>query len=154
MTQKQKNYIKFLIKSIHSSEMYKNVYAHDRELYETMLENRFGAKSSKDMSIEELIALDNFVNKRDGLQVTPKKVYSTKNQISYIKTLWVTNSREKTIESLLQLASKILKKPVKDLDKISKKEAGQLIASIKDITPPVKVKSANNPNFRPLKKDK
>lgn len=162
MTIKQKNYKAALIKSIHSSDMYKNIYADDRELYETMLENRFKVKSSKDMGIDELIALDNFMNKRDGLRTTPKKVYATQNQVNYIKTLWVANSRTKTIESLLELVSKILKRKVTDLDMISKKEASQIIASVKDIKPPVKVQSANNANFKalnaksykPLRKDK
>ncbi|WP_294962348.1 hypothetical protein [Sulfurimonas sp.] len=80
MTDKQKRYKVALIRSIHCSDMYKNVYADDRELYETMLENRFGVSSSKKLGIEELIALDSFVNNKGGLRLAPKKVYATKNK--------------------------------------------------------------------------
>ncbi|WP_294962350.1 hypothetical protein [Sulfurimonas sp.] len=74
--------------------------------------------------------------------------------MSYIKTLWTANSRDKSIESLLKLVTKILKKPINDLDNITKDEAGKIIASIKNIKPPVKVQCANNAEFKPTKKAK
>ena len=88
MTDKQKRYKASLIRSIHCSAMYKNVYAPDRDLYEAMLSNRFNVKSSKDMSIQELLQLDSFMNKKDGLRLAPKKVYASQNQTNYIITVW------------------------------------------------------------------
>ena len=147
MTDKQRRYKSALIKSIHCSDMYKNIYAHDRDLYESMLQNRFGVDSSKKLGIEELISLDRFMNKKDGLQIVPKKIYATKNQIAFIKTLWGANSKEKTISSLLKLVSKVLQKEVERLEDIAKNEAGKVIASIKNIKPPVKPKVANNVDY-------
>ena len=135
MTEKQRRYKKALIRSIHCSDMYKNIYANDRDLYETMLKNRFGVTSSKELSIEELISLDRFVNKKDGLQIVPKKIYATKNQIAFIKSVWGANSKEKTLSSLLKIVSKVLKREVERLEDITKKEAGMVIAGIKNIKP-------------------
>ena len=145
MTDKQKRYKASLIRSIHCSAMYKNVYAPDRDLYEAMLSNRFNVKSSKDMSIEELLQLDSFMNKKDGLRLAPKKVYASQNQINYIITVWAKNSRDKSLESLLKLATKILKKPINDLSKITKKEGSSLIAVVNNIKP---LSVANNTDYK------
>lgn len=147
MTEKQRRYKSALIRSIHCSDMYKRVYADDRELYKHMLQSRFGVTSSKELGIKELIALDRFMNRKDGLQVVPKKVHATKNQIAFIKTLWGANSRDKTLSSLLKLVSKILKREVEELESISKKEAGAVIASIKNMKPPAKPKAVNNVDY-------
>ena len=145
MTDKQKRYKASLIRSIHCSAMYKNVYAPDRDLYEAMLSNRFNVKSSKDMSIQELLQLDSFMNKKDGLRLAPKKVYASQNQTNYIITVWRKNSRDKSLESLLKLATKILKKPISDLSKITKKEGSSLIAVVNNIKP---LSVANNTDYK------
>ena len=145
MTDKQKRYKASLIRSIHCSAMYKNVYAPDRDLYEAMLSNRFNVKSSKDMSIEELLQLHSFMNKKDGLRLAPKKVYASQNQTNYIITVWRKNSRDKSLESLLKLATKILKKPISDLSKITKKEGSSLIAVVNNIKP---LSVANNTDYK------
>ena len=51
MTKKQKNYKKALLKLVHISKMYKEVYANDRELWEEFLNNNYGVKSSKFLSV-------------------------------------------------------------------------------------------------------
>jgi len=134
MTRKQKEYKKALIRSIHCSPLYKKIYANDRELYEEMLFNNFGVRSSKDLSIDELKNLNNFMHKKE-LRLAPKKVYASKQQIAFIKALWLERSKFKFGYSLLNFAKKALKKEIKDLTKITKKEAKQLIASIKSLKP-------------------
>ncbi|WP_324172006.1 phage protein GemA/Gp16 family protein [Sulfurimonas sp.] len=150
MTEKQRNYQSALIKSIHSSELYKDVYSDDRELYEAMLENTFGVLSSKKLSIEELINLNNFMNKKGELRVAPKKVGSTTNQINFIKTLWSKNSRNKDLNSLLTQVKKVIKRDINALESLTKDEAGKVIASIKNIKPEPKLKlnPSNNTNYK------
>jgi phage gp16-like protein len=148
MTDKQRRYKSSLIKSIHSSQLYKDVYCDDRELYETMLENTFGVTSSKKLSIEELINLNNFMNKKGELRVAPKKVGATTNQINFIKTLWTNNSRNKDLNSLLTQIKKVIKRDINALESLTKDEAGRVIASIKNIKPPAKQQSVNNTDYK------
>lgn len=150
MTEKQRRYKSSLIKSVHSSEVYKDVYKDDRDLYEAMLENTFGVTSSKKLSIEELINLNNFMNKKGELRVAPKKVGATTNQINFIKTLWTHNSRKKDLTSLLTQVKKVIKRDVNALENLRKDEAGRVIASIKNIkpTPKPQLNPANNTNFK------
>lgn len=135
MTTKQKNYKKGLIRSIHTSKLWREVYSTNRGFYESMLEHSFGVKSSKDLSIEELKRLDDFMNKRDredGICV-PRVIVASKQQISFVQTLWIRNSREKSIDSLLKFATRILKREVEDITSISKKEASALIGAVKKV---------------------
>ena len=55
------------------------------------------------------------------------------------------NSRDKSLESLLKLATKILKKPISDLSKITKKEGSSLIAVVNNIKP---LSVANNTDYK------
>ena len=150
MTTKQKAYKSSLIRSIHTSPLYSEIYSDDRELYETMLENTFGVKSSKKLSIEELINLDNFMHKRGELRLVPKKVGATTNQINFIQTIWSKNSRNKDLKSLLTQVKKVIKRDVSALENLTENEAGKVIASIKNIKPEPKLKlnPANNKNYK------
>ena len=145
MTQKQRNYKTALIRSIHTSPLYKDIYAHDRELYEEMLFNRFGVRSSKKLSIAELKNLDDYMNKRNNA-VTPKKVYATPNQVSFILATWEQNSLQKDIFSLMKLVRKVTKnQSLDDLNHLTRQEASAVIAAVKNIEP---IKAANNPEYK------
>ncbi len=66
MTKKQRYFKAYLIKRVHTSKLYTDIYSKDRELYEDMLKNSFGVKSSKYLSIEELIRLVDFLNGKEA----------------------------------------------------------------------------------------
>jgi len=141
MTKKQRAYKQALIRSIHTSPLWRSVYSNDRELYEEMLFNTFGVKSSKELSIDELKSLDDFMHQRKK-EVAPKGVYATKQQIAFIQTLWFERSTFKFGFSLLRFASRVFKRDVSDITKITKKEAKQLISAIKALKPLVPVNNA------------
>ncbi|SFP61365.1 phage protein GemA/Gp16 family protein [Hydrogenimonas thermophila] len=134
MTKRQRAYRQSLIRSIHTSPLWHEVYGNDRELYETMLFNTFRVKSSKELSIEELKSLDDFMHRRTD-RVAPGGVYASKQQISFIQTLWFEKATFKLGFNLLKFASRVLKRDVRDLTKITKKEASRLIAGIKALKP-------------------
>ena len=134
MTKRQRAYKQALIRSIHTSPLWREVYGKDRELYESMLFNTFGVKSSKELSIEELKSLDDFMHCRVK-RIAPEKVYASKQQISFIQALWFERATFKFGVNLLEFASRVLKRDVKDLNKITKKEASKLIAGIKALKP-------------------
>ncbi len=142
MTKKQTNFKIGLIKSVHCSAMYKEVYADDRELYEGMLQRAYGVKSSKELGIEELVELSKFLNKKGELRLAPNKVYATKNQVSFIKSCWRANSRNKDLIGLLKLVKKIVKRDVNSVSKIYKSEAGGVISAVKSIKPDVPVNNS------------
>ena len=54
MTKKQKAYKNALLRRVHTTKKYLEVYARDRELWETFLQNSYGVTSSKDLTIDEL----------------------------------------------------------------------------------------------------
>jgi len=145
MTQKQRNYKKALIKSIHTSPLYNEVYKEDRELYETMLNNRYVVKSSKDLEIDQLIDLNNFLNKKESKTTLKKVTGITKNQLSFILTLWENNSMHKDMFSLLKIIKRVTKREISSIEELTKKEAGVVIASIKNMKP---ITAANNTNYK------
>ena len=142
MTKKQKFYKNSLLRAIHTSKLYTSVYAKDRVVYEEMLKNSFGVKSSKDLGIDELKRLVAFL---DGRVHSIQKEYLTTNQKSYIVVMWAKKSLFKDEKSLLMFAKRILKREVKELEEITKREAMGLIAAINNLAP---FKSANNKTYR------
>jgi len=90
MTQKQKIYKASLVKAIHISKLYIDIYSKDRELYEDMLFNNFVIKSSKNLSIDELKRLVLFLG---GSSTTSLKVKLINNQALFLLTLWREKSR-------------------------------------------------------------
>ncbi len=146
MTKKQKAYKNSLLRKVHTSRTYLEVYSKDRELYEQMLKNSFGVKSSKDLSIDELKRLVDFL---DGKSNEIKKDLITTNQKSYILVMWGKKSLFKDENSLLKFAKRILQRDVNSIDKITKREAIKLIAAVKNLKP---LAPANNPNFKGIPK--
>jgi len=130
MTKKQRNYKQALIKAVHTSLMYKGIFAHNRDMYEDFLENHFGVKSSKDLSIGELKKLVDYLNHKSDKIETDR---ASDNQIAYLVSVWMDKSSEKTYDSLIAFSEKILKKKVKNLEQLSKKEASKMIAVVNNL---------------------
>lgn len=137
MTKKQKAYKKALLRKVHMTKTYLDVYAHDRELWEDFLQASYGVRSSKDLSIDELRNLVDVLEAKASI----KRKDATLNQINYILALWQKNSTNKDIFSLLKLAKKILKREIKDLKELNYKEASALIGVVRKLKAP---KPVNN----------
>ena len=140
MTKKQVGYKIALIKQIHCSPAWRDVYRDHRGLYEHMLMAHFEVKSSKDLSIDELKSLLEFMNGKSAI----KKVLATNNQLAYIVTLWQKNSMYKDMFSLLKFIKNKFGLDVKELKDISKRDVTKVIGAVKNIKP---LKHSNNINY-------
>ena len=130
MTQKQRVYKQALIKQVHISKLYVDVYSKDRELYEDMLTNNFGVKSSKDLDIEQLIKLVKFL---DGQTFVSLKTTSTKNQIAFLLTLWKQKARNKDEKSLLNLIYMRFKISLNSIYDLEKKDFKKVVAVLQNM---------------------
>ena len=130
MTQKQRAYKQALIKQVHTSKLYIDVYSKDRELYEDMLTNNFGVKSSKDLDIEQLIKLVKFL---DGQTFVSLKTTSTKNQIAFLLTLWKQKARNKDEKSLLNLIYMRFKISLNSIYDLEKKDFKKVVAVLQNM---------------------
>jgi len=130
MTQKQRAYKQALIKQVHISKLYVDVYSKDRELYEDMLTNNFGVKSSKDLDIEQLIKLVKFL---DGQTMTSLKTTATKNQIAFLLTLWKQKARNKDEKSLLNLIYMRFKISLNSIYDLEKKDFKKVVAVLQNM---------------------
>lgn len=130
MTQKQRAYKQALIKQVHISKLYVDVYSKDRELYEDMLINNFGVKSSKDLDIEQLIKLVKFL---DGQTFVSLKTTATKNQIAFLLTLWKQKARNKDEKSLLNLIYMRFKISLNSIYDLEKKDFKKVVAVLQNM---------------------
>ncbi len=130
MTQKQKHYKASLIKQIHTSKLYVEVYKNDRDLYELMLMSNYNVSSSKDLSIEQLLKLLAFLNQKT---TSIEKIYATKNQINFIKTLWDQKAQNPDEKSLLKLIYNRFKIDLKNIEDLEKKDFKKVIALVQNL---------------------
>jgi len=132
MTKKQKNYKKALLKLVHTSKMYKEVYANDRELWEEFLNNNYGVKSSKFLSISELEGLVDYLNYRTTkIKVEP----ATMNQIRYMNHLWNKKGRVKGVFGLLKFIRGRMGFDVLKLKDLTKEQATKVIIGLEKLSP-------------------
>ena len=124
-----------LLKSVKATETFKSTYAKDESLLKAMLENRFNKQSLDELSDYQLEELGKYLKKLDSYGIG-KKELATKNQISYIAALWAgtCKTREDNNEkSILAHIKKMLKRDVKSLEALSKKEADVIIGGLKTL---------------------
>ena len=127
MTKKQQNYKKALLRLVHTSKMYKEVYANDRELWEEFLKRTYGVKSSKYLSISELEGLVDYLNYRTKkIKVEP----ATNNQIRYMTHLWEKKGKIKGVFGLLKFVRKRMGFNVFKLKDLSKEQATKVIIAL------------------------
>jgi len=132
MTAKQKQFKRQLIMKVHTSKLYQEVYRHDRELYEEMLKNHFGKQSSKELDIDQLVALVDFLNgKKEQLPRMIKKDAASFSQVRMIKELWDKVARDKSDDALRAFMHRITKNLYLHTDKIGKKDAQKVIVALK-----------------------
>ena len=133
MTQKQQDYKKLLVMQVHRTKLWFDVYSHDRELYETMLVNNFGVKSSKELDIDNLKKLIKFLNGGKMIYTKPNVGAITKNQALFLITLWRQNARNKDDEALLKLIYKRFKISLNSIYELKKGDFKKVVAVLKNI---------------------
>lgn len=130
MTKKQKDAHAALIKQVHTSIRYQNYYRNEREEYVKMIEDSFGKKSSRDLSVSELIILVDYLNmRRESLPTfTPKQ--STSAQVWKIMQLWEAKARDKSDAALLSFCKRIIKKEYETPNMMEFNEAQKVIFAL------------------------
>jgi len=133
MTPKQKALKKSLIMKVHTSKLYNEVYRHDRELYEEMLQNHFGTTSSKKLDITQLMVLVDFLNRKRSVlpRIIKNDTAASAAQMHTIKTLWGSVARDKSDDALRKFIHRITKNLYLHLENISKKDAQAVIVALK-----------------------
>jgi hypothetical protein len=129
MTKKQKEYKKVLLKLVHTSKMYKEVYSEDRELWEEFLKRNFGVKSSKDLSINELVRLVDYLN----YKTSELKEKATINQIKYMCYLWDKKGKIKGVFGLIKFIRERMRFRVLKLKDLTKEEATKIIIALEKL---------------------
>ncbi|NOQ30013.1 MAG: DUF1018 domain-containing protein [Helicobacteraceae bacterium] len=131
LSPKQQTYHQSLIKLVHTSLKYRNYYKDNRDEYEELLLTHFRVESSKELSIDELIQLVDYLNhKRDSLP-TQKMVSAA--QLMKIKSLWADRAIDKSTIALLKFSSKITQKALSSIKLLTLGEAQKLIISLNNL---------------------
>lgn len=144
MTPKQKAYKNALLKKLHLSIRYLNLYKDNDELYRKFLHENFGVKSSKDLSIETLKKLVDYMNLKVKLKKASSSFKITQNQLNYLLELWRERSMHKDIFSLMRFTKKLIHREIHNLEELSKQEANTMITAVRNIQ---KQTFVNNPNY-------
>lgn len=136
MTTKQKAYRSKLLSKIHLSPLYRTVYANDRDLWESFLENGYGVTSSADLAISELENLADYLIGKvkvllPDLSKRPTKVgYATKPQISKIEAMWRNIARDNSDMALRNFINRQVKTRPLHLSNLTQKEATVIIVTL------------------------
>jgi len=131
LTAKQKAFKKKLIQKIHLSKKYKEFYKDNRDVYRDLIKKHFGADSSTDMNIEQLISFCDWMN--DKIKALPviNKNSASSSQLEALKNLWREKARDKKDSALRAFIYRITKNNYLHIQNISKKDAQTMIAILK-----------------------
>lgn len=142
MTAKQRSFQISLLRRLHTSPRYKHLYADDPIAYRAFLKMQLGVDSAKDLSLDTLIALTEYLEmKRDE----PPTNYASSQQIGYLRHLWQDHSFMKDDYSLMHFCQRILKRKVDDFETLAPQEAPRMIAAVKALK---KRSQANNLTYQ------
>jgi len=131
MTAKQKAYHKALVQSVHISKKYRAFYKDDREAYEQMLYNAFGKRSSKDLSVDQLTKLVEWLNGRTDTLPTYKPDTISESQVELLRDLWRRYAKNKDDTALLGFVKRVGKKAYMRVELIDKQSATKVITALK-----------------------
>lgn len=124
---------------IHTSKRYIQNYKDNQDEYVELLQEHFGASSSKDLDLTNLIIFNDYMNcktlklpyRKTKAKSTLCKGLVTKAQLKMIVGLWNDFARDKSDEALLEFVNKQTKKLYMHVHMISKPEAQQIIPILK-----------------------
>jgi len=132
MTPKQKQLHASLIKALHISRRYKEYYKENRDEYKELLSEHFGVESSKELGIDELIGLVEWMNfKLDVLPQQKAYHHCTQAQLRMMQGLWNSFARDSSEDALLEFVNRIIHKRYLHLHMLSKSEAQKVIPVLK-----------------------
>lgn len=141
MTKKQRAYQISLLRALHLSPRYKNLYADNQVAYRHFLKEKLGVESSKELKIGVLKELvEYFEFKRDE----PPTNKASTQQVNFLKHLWVKNATNKDFESLFNFLKNKINSRLSAIYELTPKECGQAIAIVEKLKPTL---YANNPNY-------
>lgn len=130
MTPRQKVAKTSLIKQVHTSQRYRNYYRDNRDEYEALLQNSFGKKSSKALSVGELIMLVDYLNMKRSSLPEFEQAKASAPQLYKIEQLWSAKARDKSTAALLGFVERITSKRLNVLSDLGKGEAAKLIVAL------------------------
>lgn len=131
LTAKQKAYHKALVQYVHVSKKYRAYYKDNRDEYEEVLERAFGVRSSKELSVDDLTVLVDWLNhRRDDLPVhRPDKI--TDAQEVMLRDLWGRYAKDKSDIALLTFVKRVAKKIYLKVELVDKQAATKCITALK-----------------------
>lgn len=131
MSAAQKKWHKILVQKVHLTKKYRSYYKDDREAYEQMLYGAFGKRSSKDLSIDELGVLIDWLNDRiDQLPVHhPDRI--SQAQVTLLRALWGRYARDGSDTALLAFVKRVSGKVYLKVERIEKEAAVKAISALK-----------------------
>lgn len=130
VTPKQKAYHTNLIQQVHVSLRYQNYYRDNRDEYEELLKSSFNKSSSKDLSVDQLIKLVDYLNMKRADLPTAKPTAATPQQLYKIEQSWGAKARDKSTASMLVFVKRITKKDVSRLADLKKDDARKVIIAL------------------------
>ena len=141
MTKKQRAYQISLLRALHLSPRYKNLYADDKVAYRHFLKEQLGVESSKELKISTLKELvEYFEFKRDE----PPTNKASTQQVNFLKHLWVKNATNKDFDTLLTFLKSKINSRLRGIYELTPKECSQAIGIVEKLKPTL---YANNPNY-------
>jgi len=131
MSAAQKKWHKILVQKVHLSKKYRAYYKDDREDYEQMLYGAFGKRSSKALTIDELVVLIDWLNHRtDTLPVYhPDRI--SEAQATLLRGLWSRYARDRSDTALLAFVKRVSGKVYLQVERIDKEAAVKAISALK-----------------------
>jgi len=138
----QAEFKKTLIKRIHLSKKYQEYYKHNKDEYKEILQEHFGVESSKELKIDNLKVLVDYLNfKRDNLPVRDERDarLCTPEQKNAMQTIWNSFASTPTDEALLKFVNRQTKKRYLHLYMVSKNEAQKIIHALKVMQGNIKI---------------
>lgn len=131
LTPKQKLYHKALVQYVHVSKKYRAYYKDHKDEYRDVLERAFGVRSSKDLRVNDLKVLVDWLNhRRDDLPVhRPDKI--TDAQEVMLRELWSRYAKDTSDTALLSFVKRVGKKAYIKVELVDKASATKCIIALK-----------------------
>jgi len=127
LTPKQQALRKSLLTKIHLADSYISFYKENEKDYRDMLQQSFNKRSAADLTINQLIALLDFLN---GKRANPIERI-TRAQIDFIEKEWELNARDKSKRALMRFVNNNTGLTLIRLDALTKQQATGIISAIK-----------------------
>ena len=105
-TTKLQSLAKKLKAAVHLSQRYTQYYKDNKEEYRELLQKHFNVNSSSKLSIDQLIALLDYLNFKTDEIKTKKQNKASPAQVATIKKLWAQYARDKSDRALIHFLSK------------------------------------------------